>query len=359
MRNPAEERNRKIIGAVIEKAKNVCPGSLALIGIYGSFLTGDTHPGSDLDLLILINDDRGWQLASAFIQEDQQIGHDLYCATWDGLKQDAEYRHPHIARLLDSKIVWCAEERYRRELEAIRQAAREKLAAPFGWADYENAERTFREAELEFARAIRAEELSETRGHAGGAVYCVEDALALLNKAYFRFGVKRRYEELSALKNKPDDLCGLIDGVVSARDASAVKECLVQLMKAAAGSFRQVRESLPEKKKPVSAETVCGTYEEMYSNWRNKMALAAAAGNRHLAFMSLVSLDGMFREIAEETQIGRYDAMTAYDPDDLPKTAEGFDAVLRAYQAEYKKAGLTVKRYADIDVFAAEYAKSF
>ena len=41
MQYPAEERNQKIIGAVIEKAKKVCPGSLALIGIYGSFLTGD------------------------------------------------------------------------------------------------------------------------------------------------------------------------------------------------------------------------------------------------------------------------------------------------------------------------------
>ena len=359
MQYPAEERNQKIICAVIEKAKKVCPGSLALIGIYGSFLTGDTHSRSDLDLLILINDDRGWQLAAAFIQDDQHIGHDLYCTTWESLKQDAEYRHPHIAKLLDAKIVWCAGERYTKELEAIRLAAREKLAAPFDWADFENAERMLREAETAFARAVMAEDLSETRRHAGGAVYCVEDAVALLNKAYFRFGVKRRYEELSAMKNRPDILCELIENVVSARDASAVKESLVQLMKAVSSSFRRVRESLGEKKNPVSAETVGGTYEEMYSNWRNKMALAAASGDRHLAFMSLLSSDGMIREIREETQIGPYDAMSAYDPDDLQKTAEGFDAVLYAYQKEYEKAGLAVKRYADIDAFAAEYANLF
>ena len=60
--NSLENRNRKIIDAVIRKEQAVCPGAVALIGVYGSFMTGDVHPLSDLDLLILINDDRGWQL---------------------------------------------------------------------------------------------------------------------------------------------------------------------------------------------------------------------------------------------------------------------------------------------------------
>ena len=54
-----EIRNRKIIDAVIEKERKLCPGAVALIGIYGSFLTGDIHPLSDLDLMIVINDERG------------------------------------------------------------------------------------------------------------------------------------------------------------------------------------------------------------------------------------------------------------------------------------------------------------
>ena len=37
-------------------------------------MTGDIHPKSDLDLLILINDDGGWQLGSTFILEDEMFG---------------------------------------------------------------------------------------------------------------------------------------------------------------------------------------------------------------------------------------------------------------------------------------------
>lgn len=53
--------NQKIIDAIIAKAEKVCPDSLALIGVYGSVATGDEYEKSDLDLLILIQDDEGWK----------------------------------------------------------------------------------------------------------------------------------------------------------------------------------------------------------------------------------------------------------------------------------------------------------
>lgn len=42
-----------------------------------------------LYLLILINDDRGLQLGCTFIQDDLQVGHDIYCTTWERLQNDA------------------------------------------------------------------------------------------------------------------------------------------------------------------------------------------------------------------------------------------------------------------------------
>lgn len=34
-----EKRNERIINAVIKKANSICPESIALIGVYGSFYT--------------------------------------------------------------------------------------------------------------------------------------------------------------------------------------------------------------------------------------------------------------------------------------------------------------------------------
>ncbi len=74
----------------------MCPDSLALIGVYGSVATGDEYGKSDLDLMILINDENGQVLADGFIIDDVDIGYDLYCTSWDMLENDAQCGHAHV-----------------------------------------------------------------------------------------------------------------------------------------------------------------------------------------------------------------------------------------------------------------------
>ena len=171
--NYLEKRNQKIIDAIIEKANLVCPGSLALIGINGSFMTGDYHQKSDLDLLILINDDRGWQLGSTFIQDDLQVGHDIYCTSWEGLQNDARYEHPNISKLMDAKIVYCADEKYKRELERLRKQVKDKLSMPFDKEDYDKAENMLKEAEHCYTMAMLSESKSEVLDWTGGVIYYI------------------------------------------------------------------------------------------------------------------------------------------------------------------------------------------
>ena len=353
--NHLEERNQKIIDAVIKKAAIACPGALALIGINGSFMTGDYYERSDLDLLILINDDRGWQLGCTFIQDDLQVGHDIYCTTWERLQKDAEYEHPNISKLMDAKIVYCADEKYRERLENLRKKASGILTAPFSEEDYTKAEKLLKEAEHYYTLAMISEQQSDVLDGAGRVIYYVENAIAMLNKRYFRYGVKRAYEELNAMENRPENLCGLIDAVLSATSVTSVCTHLSALMKETMAAFHHVKETIALRKKPASPDELDGTYEEMYSNWRNKMHAAAEAGNRHLAFMSLVSAKAMFDEIHSEAAIDRYDVLGAYDPEDLRKTAAGFDGILSEYLKEYRKAGLQAKHYSDIDAFVLDY----
>ena len=175
-----EVRNQKIINAVLEKEKMLCPGAIALIGIYGSFLTGDIHPRSDLDLLILINDERGRMLGKAFIQEDLDVGHDIYCTTWESLRRDAAYIDPNISKLMESQIVYCADEKYRDELERLRKQVRQKISEPFCEADLLKAENILRDARHCYAEALIQEKLTEVRRQAGGVLYYAEIAIAML-----------------------------------------------------------------------------------------------------------------------------------------------------------------------------------
>ncbi|MBQ8591379.1 MAG: nucleotidyltransferase domain-containing protein [Lachnospiraceae bacterium] len=357
MKKRLEERNKKIIDAIVKKAEKVCPGSLALIGVYGSFMTGDIYEKSDLDLLILINDDNGWQLGCTFIQDDLMVGHDLYCTDWKSLQQDACYEHPNISKLMDAKIVYCADEIYVKRLQELRENVVAILDAPFTKQDFDKSVVHLKNAEHFYTEAMISGVPSEVWTQAANVICNLQNAVAMLNKKYFHYGVKRTYEELEAMHYKPQKFCELIEAVISAESLENIKRRLTVLIKETKPVFANVEMQFATPKSPASADNLRGTYEEMYSNWRNKMYYAAEKENKYLAFMSMNSFQTMLSEIAQNIEIESYNVLDGYNSSDLLKTSKVYDMVLEAYRNEYTKVGMSEKHYADIDAFVEDYLK--
>ena len=340
------ERDEKIIRAVVEKARRVCPGSLALVGVYGSARTGDTHARSDLDLLILINDDNGWRLATGFILDDVQIGYDIYCTSWQMLEDDAACPHAHLGKLMDSEIVYLADQSAQSRLEKLRERAAALLRSDerFRRAD-DITDRLCRA----YAEAMSAASLGKARAFAAYAVSLSLDAVMLKNGRYFRRGVKRTFEELDGLP-LPQRYVETIGAIVRARDMAGLAAALTALVRAMLAYTRREGE-----KQPSTPDALRGTYEEMFSNWRSKMPEAAARGDAFSSFMNMASLQAMLDDIAGETDIPAFDVMASYDPDDLAGNARAFDDALSAYRREYDKLGMTPRRYRDVDEFVKDY----
>lgn len=346
MRTSLEARNQQIIDAILAKAARECPGALAMVGIYGSCLTGDVHPRSDLDLLLLANDDRAQALACTFIQDDLGVGHDLYCTTWADLERDAAALHPHIAKLMDARIVWCADAADRPRLETLRESVRVKLAEPLSAATLARAQVFLRSAERCYADAMLSESPQTIRRASGQVIDAVEAALMSLNHRYFRRSTRRAYDELTALPRRPANLCTLLDTVTAARDAGALRDALTALLRAVRATFAEAERTLTPPQPVPTADPLRGVYEEIFSNWRSKLALAAQTGDRHLALLCLTWAQEMFGDI---------DCISGYDPDDLAATARGFDAALDKLAAQYARAGLSIRRFPHIDAFLREY----
>ena len=115
----------------------------------------------------------------------------------------------------------------------------------------------------------------------------------LYNGQYFRKGTKRALDELKQLR-LPFDLEAGILAVIQAETVEKIRERLMEVFILTDGYLQ-----VPKKKELASAENLRGTYEEMYSNWKNKMAEAAGRDDVYSSFMNLLSLQWMFYEIAE------------------------------------------------------------
>ncbi len=337
--------NQKIIDAVIAKAEKVCPDSLALIGVYGSVATGDFYEKSDLDLLILIQDDKGWQLGTGFILDDSKIGYDIYCTNWEGLRYDAECHHAQISKLMDSKIVYVKNEEAYVELCKLREQAKQFLESE---ERFERVSELLDKAKISYANACLHEELGQVRLDAYGVIYYLLDALMIYHGSYFKRGVKRTFEELDKLSHG-EVFANLMKKVAESKEISELRELLKGLFLCAEKQMKQ------EKQKEAPSEGMSGTYEEMYSNWRNKVEEAANSNNVFASYMNMCSLHYMLSDITSEVEIGIYNIMGEYNPDCLEENVRIYDKYLQKYEEVYQQAGISIKRFSDVDEFVADY----
>lgn len=351
IKNELETRNKKIIDAVIKKADKLCPGSLALIGIYGSFMTGEIHDKSDLDLMIVINDDNGWGLSSTFICDG--IGYDIYCTTWDSLEGDATYNNPNISKLMDSKLVYIADSSYEKRLTDLRQKAKNIMEAPFTEADFNKCSDLFDRSIKALGMINLVDTLGACRKYAGEAVYECCNAICMVNKTYFKLGCKKLYAELELLEKKPVDLVNLIEAIVHSKDINGIRTACLNLVKSVNNFMQEIKQSLDSRPEP--GEDLSGSYEEMFSNWHNKMYYAAENGNAHMSFDSMTELQFILDDINSECKIGEFDVLGCYDPDNLLNNAINFDKIHQQYGEVYKKAGIKPVIYANIDEFLQDY----
>ena len=163
-----------------------------LIGVYGSVITRDEYEKSDLDLMILINDENGQVLADGFIIDDVDIGYDLYCTSWDMLEKDEQYDHAHLSKLFDSVIVYCKDKSALKRLGEIRRKAAELLASN---KRYEKADQAYSNVKKMLAEVYLAQSLSKARSCTEVAIEFIENAVMLYNGQYFRKGTKRALDE--------------------------------------------------------------------------------------------------------------------------------------------------------------------
>ncbi len=338
--------HKRIIDAILERERRECPGTLDLLGIYGSVITGDMHDHSDLDLLVLINDPKGYVLSKTFILDDEEIGYDIYCTSWEMLEDDAKCGHAHLSKLMDSEAVYVREKSVTRRLEGLKKQAGDILASENRFEVVADIREDLCKI---YGHAFLAETIGQLRCWAAYMITLSLDAVMVWNGTYFKHGVKRTFEELKGL-DVPNDFEANIMKIVQAKNYTEVGNTLGTLFK----SLMQFTERRPEKNDP-SKESLAGSYEEMFSDWKNKMPEAAKRGDLFSSFMNLASLQFMLEDIGSENNITSFNVMEEFDTVDLKKNEEIFDKALEKYHQEYVKLGMEPVRYTDVEAFVRDY----
>ncbi len=100
-----KKKNQKLINMVLEKIKRDLVDDIAIVGLTGSFSREDFHEKSDLDLIIVNDTDKGWEIAKCFILND--VGYDIYCTPWKWrLEEQSKLESYATGSLVDLNIIY-------------------------------------------------------------------------------------------------------------------------------------------------------------------------------------------------------------------------------------------------------------
>jgi hypothetical protein len=142
--------------------------------------------------------------------------------------------------------------------------------------------------------------------------------------------------------------------LITARTVEEIKSCSTKLMNTSKDFVSELI-SRVKAKKEITAESIEGTYEEIVSNWRNKMYLAAHTDDAYLALMTMTSCQEFYDEFATEYNIDRVRLFEGFQIDDLSRSAERFNTAMEYYRCLYTRVGEPVRSYASIEAFEKAY----
>jgi hypothetical protein len=348
-------RNQRIIDAIIAKAQRECPDSIALIGIYGSFYSGDIHPRSDLDLCVLINDERGYNVSHCFILGE--VAHDIYCTTWQQLERQAEYADPYVTKLMDLNIVYSHDDASLQRYLELRNKLSAKLNSPLEQSDLAAIRGNLDTASLRYADLSLSNELGEARYAAAEMLYSLELAIYMLNKRYVARSLRRIPHELASMEHLPTDFIQQHQSLVQANSLSAIKRHAAQLLKSVKAFYRQIEQSLRSKPE-IKADHLRGSYEEIFSNWKNKMRLATETNDPYLALMTTASCQNFYHHMHNSYAIPAIDLMANFDSEDLAACERAFNTAMEEYRTLYDATRLSVTHYDSLEAFERGYLAS-
>lgn len=347
------DKNNKLINMVIERAKRDFPDDIAIIGLTGSFSTGDFHEKSDLDLIIINNTDRGWEISSCFILGD--IGYDIYCTPWETrIKDQASLDSPMVSHLVDLQILYCAKPEYMDQFNAYRQKALDALSKPIGKECIERAKKWIDRAKQDFANTLLYDDVGAVRYAAGEVLHNMINALINLNNTYIKRGIKRYLEELKTLQYLPADFESIYMAVIDARTVEDLRQTSHALLKAVVQLYDQMYANFVQKPVP-NYDNLKGTYEEMWCNCRNKILTSVNAGDKHYAFHAALGAQAFLDEMTEMFGTKKYDVMQYFDPENLEMLKDAFLRIMDEYLEEYKRVGRPVLRYETFDELYHDY----
>ena len=353
-KNKLINRNEKIIQIIMKQINEKCPDSIDMIAIGGSFCNGDIYEKSDLDLVIISRDERAGCLDKCFILDD--VAMDIYTHDWTSFEQMSEYPYPYVTKLIDLDIIYVHDDEVHKRYKELQSKL--KVSMQDDNLVLRNVQEHFNKVNFELIKLNQNEkDLGLAYRSLAHIIKEVEFIIYMINKSYVKRGTKRVPEEVCNMTDLPSGFIEIYSDITNCKSVDEIKEkanklvgCIKDFLNKKGIKDMPIEEKTEAtERKELMTNNLFGTYEEIYSNWKNKMIHAVSINSRYLSFVTMNSCQEFYDEMASMFNIPKIELMTYYNPDDLNSNVRYFNNCMEQWLNLYKKIGIEVNYYSKLE----------
>ena len=353
-KNNLLNRNKKIIEIIMKQINEKCPDSIDMIAIGGSFCNGDIYEKSDLDLVIISRDEKAGCIDKCFILGD--VAMDVYTHDWTEFEQMTEYPHPYVTKLIDLDIIYAHDDDVLKRYKELQTKLKSNMTDET--IVLKNIQKHFNKVNFELDKLNQNEnDLGLAYRRLANIIREVEFIIYMANGAYVKKGTKRVPEEICNMSELPNDFVETYKDITKCKSVVEIKEkanklvdCITAFVSEKGIKYiASVEEKKETKRKELMPNNLFGTYEEIYSNWKNKMMHAVSINSRYLSFVTMSSCQEFYDEITNMFNIPKIELIANYNPNDLSSNVKYFDECMKKWLNLYEEYGVSINYYSDLN----------
>jgi len=342
MKNSIDERNAILIRWLVELVEKEYCGQIDFIGMTGSCAADKEDRYSDLDLVIIANENAKKTIGECFVINwgDIEIGYDFYTMSWKRVEGMAGTTWAsHIA---DVVPLWYADVSVKMRWQNLVLQQQEIMATPLKEEQIKTSEEALKSAKQMLADIFITEDEKWAKNQLSGILLDLTDVICVLNNTYYKYGIKDRIAEIEEMETP--------EGFVQRWHEAIAAETLADIRAAAVELCRITESFWKNKKKTViqpgleelrsQPDTVDGWYEELVSNYKNKVVRLLETQDAKTACLVTFCAQSFLEELEENTGMPMPVLYRDLDVKDLTKLEHGFERVEQEIIKEYCRRGL-------------------
>jgi predicted nucleotidyltransferase len=275
------DKHQMMLDAFVETIRKNYSDSIGLVIVYGSYVTGRMNPKSDVDVVFICKNDRGYEMSRQFIFED--IGYDFFGMSMERFHRIIDEFQPLVSIIAEGKMIFA--DSPEKERHFIQQQERiltlEQTTSPLEFSTEIASvlkELKCKAFEHQFADKLKKLHLQ------GQILYLTGHLLGLVNRRHFKYGTKKWVEEIANMPLKPKTIRYYLELLTRSKVDS---QEIMKYVETLSAFWNDIRLHEPIK---YDVHSLDGFYEEALSTW-NKFDHAAEQGELMTAFLAATTLE--------------------------------------------------------------------